>query len=208
MHEKGPGVITRALLTGVMSLVVSLAFLLAFNGCAIDPPVYPAGTQEDEYLMDHPIVNPEGGYKIRPLKSLEATMAGGTLSMFPVKGDRQSGPGMYLSVEKFTSPVDLNTAVNVFIKNEPSYQFSAIDKTLVDTIPARSVDFTTTYHAVDGIVLENPGADEGETIHGRVIIAVFQESRLFKCVMVAPQKYWSSYEPGFMAAIKTLKFLR
>lgn len=182
--------------------------IFPLNGCAINSSGYLSNTQEGDHIMDYFVLNPEGGFEIQPLRDYVVKMGGGTLSMFPEKGDRQSGPGMYLSGEKHASPVDLNTAVSIFKNNEPSYVFSDIENMQIDSIPAQSLDFTMTYRAVDGIILENPGANEGDTIHGRVVIAIIQGTRVFKCVMITPEKTWESHEPVFMAALKTLKFIR
>lgn len=157
--------------------------------------------------MENTVTSLEGGYKVLPLKDYEVKIAAGTITMFPVGTDRQSGPGMFMTGEKFTSPVDLETAVNVFQKNESSFIFSRVEKTQIDGTPALALDFTKTYYALDGVILENPGAAEGETIHGRVVMAVYQNYLLFKCVMLAPEKTWKSFEPAFKSSIRTLSFI-
>lgn len=200
--------ISRKLSACTISLGFSLAMIFTINGCAFNSSGYFSNTQEGDHIMDYSVLNPEGGFEIQPLKDYVVKMGGGTLSMFPEKGDRQSGPGMYLTGEKHASPVDLNTAVSIFKNNEPSYVFSDIKNLQIDSIPAQSLDFTMTYRAVDGIILENPGANEGDTIHGRVVIAIIQGTRVFKCVMIAPEKTWKSHEPVFMAALQTVKFIR
>lgn len=151
--------------------------------------------------------NPTGGYQVDRIDEFDVKISAGTVAMFPQNGDRQSGPGMIFTMESFSTPVNLDTAVSGLMKNEPAYSFGDTRIIMIDGIQGRSVDFSTIYHAVDGIILDSPGAAEGENIRGRVSLVSIDKTRLFKCVMLSPERSWGMYESVFKKILASVKFI-
>jgi hypothetical protein len=157
-------------------------------------------------FMGELIQNKTGGYEIRSITGYEYRMADGYVYMFPPEGDRQSGPGLIISAEQFQEPINQEKAVEGMVKSEPAYLFSNPIRIQVGGFDGLSMDFTTIYHAVDGIILDNPGADEGEEIHGRAVLVVVDQTRLIKCIFHTPQKDWEKSKILFEDVIKSIKF--
>jgi len=147
------------------------------------------------------------GFEIQGLEGFDSKIISNVVSIFLPDGDRQSGPGMVISIEDFEEIVDLQTAVNSLIRNEPGYTFINRKEVEINHVEGCSLDFTSIYRAPDGIILSNPGASEGDIIRGRVVLAVVDGNRLFKCLMLAPDSLWERYEPAFNKVLLTVRFV-
>lgn len=175
--------------------------------CSTSPLNPITGNQSGGNFMGDIVQNKTGGYEIRSIKGYDLKMAGGYLYMFPPEGDKQSGPGMIISAEQFQGSIDQKKAVEVMVKSEPAFQFSDATGIQVGGFDGLSMEFTTSYHAVDGIIFDKPGASEGEQIHGRAVLVVVNQNRLFKCLMHTPQTDWDKYKSLFDDVIKSIKFI-
>jgi hypothetical protein len=198
-------------MTNIWLDICLITLMLISNGCTIPNTLQASpvsGNSVNGELMGDLVRNEIGGYEIRGIRDFDVKSSDGMVSMFISGGDHQSGPGLYITSELFQTPVSLEKAFDVMVKNEPANVYTQIEKTLIDGSDGISAYFSTTYHALDGIILENPGAAEGETIKGRTIIIVLDDHRLVKCVMLAPEKTWGEYEPIFQQVISSIKFFR
>lgn len=180
-----------------VKILIALSILaLAASGCGLFK-----GSKDkektNEVLMEKSIRSQSGGFEFRPLEGYKTREAAGTASMFLPGGDEQSGPGMILSGLVFDQPVSLEQAEAVIRKTYPAYEFDQSKPVKVDQIKGLSMEFTTTYHAPDGIILEKPGASEGEQIQGRIIVVMLSPTQQFRCILLAPADQWKDMRHPF-----------
>jgi hypothetical protein len=147
-----------------------------------------------------------GGFEFQALQGYETKDHMGIVTMYLPDGDHQSGPGMLLIGSLFDQDVSLEQAIAVEIKSSPAYEFSEPQKIQVDGQEGTVLDFSTTYRALDGVILDHPGASEGDIIRGRVILIMLNARQQFKCVMLAPAKDWDNISPRFEKVIQSLEF--
>lgn len=185
---------------------IFIMVMLAASGCSVFKSSN-GKVKPGEELMDEIVRSKEGGYEFQPLQGYKTSEAAGTVSMFLPQGDQQSGPGMILSGLNFDQSVSLEQAEAVIRKTYPAYEFGKSKPYKVDQIKGVALDFTTTYHAPDGILLANPGADEGEEIQGRILVVMVSPTRQFRCTMLAPADQWNKIHSRFEKVIKSVQFL-
>lgn len=154
------------------------------------------------------VQNDHGGYAVREIKGFETRVYKGYTSMMPKDNDPQSGPSVELYGELFTEPVDLDRAAGAFRIIRPDVEITASSKVQVDGVDGMNMEFIYDYHAVDGVIPEFSGADEGEKIRGMAVVAVVDGFRLFRCVMIAPDNEWNTYAPVFQGVVESVQFLR
>lgn len=176
--------------------------LLTLTGCSL----FKSADKEKpgKVLMDDVIRSTAGGFDFQPLQSYQAIEKAGTASMFLPGGDEQSGPGMLLSGFVFDQSVSLEQAEEVIRKTYPQYEFGKSRPLHVDKIKGTAIDFTSTYHAPDGIILTNPGADEGEEIRGRFVVVMVSPTQQFRCIQLAPADQWNKIQPGLDKVLKSV----
>ncbi len=151
----------------------------------------------NEVLMEKTVRSRSGGFEFQPLEGYKVAEAAGIASMFLPGGDEQSGPGMILSGLIFDQAVSLELAEAVIVKTYPAYTFDKSKPIQVDKIKGLSLEFSSTYHAPDGIILEKPGADEGEEIQGRIIVVMLNPTQQFRCILLAPADQWKDMRHKF-----------
>jgi len=166
---------------------------------------YPGVIQEEIKLGDR-IVSEMGGYSIQSMPDFEIKEAGGFVTMFPPNGDKQSGPGFVISGENFDQQINLKTAIEGIIKNASNHQFDRPLPISVGGSDGLSANYFFTYHALDGVILENPGANEGERIRGQSVVVVLEDHKLIKINCYAPEKLYSSIGPVFNSVLKSIRF--
>ena len=148
-----------------------------------------------------------GGFEFQALVGYETKEHQGIVSMYLPDGDPQSGPGMLMIGSLFDQDVSLEQAIAVEIKSSPAYDFSEPQAIQIDGQEGAGLDFSTTYQALDGVILANPGASEGDTIRGKLILIMLNPRRQFKCVMLAPERDWDKIYPRFEQVFSNLAFL-
>lgn len=158
--------------------------------------------------MGEIVQNDLGGYAVREIKGFETRVYKGYTSMMPRENDPQSGPSVELYGELFTEPVDLDRAMGAFRIIRPDVDITESRTVQVDGVDGMIIEFIYDYHALDGVIPEFSGADEGENIRGLAVVAVVDGFRLFRCVMIAPDKEWKTYAPVFQGVVESVKFLR
>ncbi len=176
--------------------------LLTLAGCSLNKPA--DKEKPGKVLMDDVIRSTAGGFDFQPLEGYRADEKAGTAGMFLPGGDEHSGPGMLLSGLVFDQSVSLEQAEEVLRKTYPQYEFGKSRPVHVDKIKGTVIDFTSTYHAPDGIILSNPGADEGEEIRGRVIVVMVSPTQQFRCIQLAPADQWNKMQPGLDKVLKSV----
>ena len=176
---------------------ILLLLLLAAAGCS-----RPTG----EAAMSELVRSESGGFSFRPLAGYTVMEKAGTAAMFLPDGDQQSGPGLWMAVVPLPQAVSVEQAAAVLVKSTPAYAFSPPQPITLDTRQGLSMEFTSTYHAPDGILLPQPGAAEGELLQGRMMVVLLNPTRRFTCVMLAPAAKWQSLGPQLEAAAASLKF--
>ncbi len=188
-------------------LILLAGLLFSISGCGM------GGSQQEmiqpnEVLMDEIIRSEAGGYAFRPLQGYETKVYAGTASMFLPDGDQQSGPGMLMMGYLFDTEVSIEKAAEVIVKTYPEYSFSKAREITIGLTEGVFMDFTSIYHAPDGIILENPGAEEGEQINGRVLVVMVSPTQQYRCLMLAPEKSWNDLLAQFEAVLSSVQFFQ
>lgn len=158
--------------------------------------------------MDEFVRSEAGGYAFLPLQGYETKVSAGTANMFLPGGDPQSGPVIRMEGYLFDAEVDIEKALAVIVKTYPEYSFSKAREIQVGSVEGMYMDFTAVYHAPEGVILENPGAEEGEQINGRVVVVMVNPTQQYRCLMLAPEKSWDDLLPKFEAVLGSVQFFQ
>ena len=189
-----------------ITLLLSLTLIiLTASGCAWFKPSRNK-EKPSQVLQEKSVRSPAGGFEFQPLQGYSTTETAGSASMFLPGGDQQSGPGMLLSGLTFDQPVSLEQAEAVILKTYPAYTFDKSRPIHVDKVKGTVMEFSTVYHALDGITLDKPGADEGEEILGRVIVVMVSPTHQFRCILLAPADQWKDVRRAFDSVLKSVHF--
>lgn len=153
------------------------------------------------------IQSESGGFALLPIPGYTVTEFEGGMTLYPDPFDQASGPGMVLSNTTLDADIDLDQAVNVAYKRYSAYAFEKPQTITIGGLPAVGLDFTTEYHADDGVILDYYGAEEGEAIHGRIVLVLRDPQTLFEVFMLAPEADWKDVLPLYEDVLESIQFL-
>jgi hypothetical protein len=147
-----------------------------------------------------------GGFSTLTLSGYEVDEVQGRVEMFPIPSDEQSGPWVVLIDRLAEDDITLAQALNYTQKANSSAVFEAAEDITVQGRPALSLRYTRPYHAIDGVVLDYYGADEGEEILGWFVLVEVSPGHIFRIEMFAPSQQWQELLPSFEALLDSLRF--
>lgn len=153
-----------------------------------------------------PVRSESGAFSLVPIPGYTLAQTVSGMTLYPDPFDPASGPGMVLGTTTLEAAVDLDQAAAVARKRYSAYLFSDPVQVEIGGITGVQLDFTTEYHADDGVVLDYYGADEGEIINGRLILVLLDPQTLFEARMLAPQSQWKKVLPLYQEVIKRIGF--
>lgn len=190
----------------IMTMLVLLT-ALACNLSLLVGQDHSAGFDVDSEEHMGELYRSEGGdFSFLTLPGYEIDEVQGRVSMFPVPSDAQSGPYVTLTGRLAEDDITLSQALNYTQKANSSSVFTEAKDITVQGLPAISVRYTRPYHAIDGVILDYYGADEGEEIQGWFVLVEVSPGHIFRLEMFAPSEQWEELLPSFEAVLYNLRF--
>ncbi|HET60160.1 MAG TPA: hypothetical protein ENN32_07305 [Chloroflexi bacterium] len=191
-------------------IMMTMFILLTGLACNLLPLVgqdHSAGIDEDNEVQMGALYRSEsGGFTFLTLPGYDIDEVQGRVSMFPTPSDEQSGPYITMIGRLAEEDITLAQALNYTPKANSSSVFSETEDIIVQGLPAISVFYTRPYHAIDGVILDYYGADEGEEIQGWFVLVEVSPGHIFRLEMFAPSQQWQELLPSFESLLESLRF--
>jgi hypothetical protein len=190
-------------------LLTSLAcnlFTFSEGASVVNQPAMAEAENHSEVQMGELYRSEGGGFSFLTLPSYEIDEVQGRVSLFPVPSDEQSGPYIVLISRLAEENITLAQALNYTQKANSSSVFAEAEDIIVQGLPAISVRYTRPYHAIDGVIMDYYGAEEGEEIQGWFVLVEVVPGHIFRLEMYAPSQQWQELLPLFEAVLYSLRF--